>query len=269
VVGTYRADELASAERVRRLADTVGRSGAAVALDLGPLAPAELAALIEARAGPAAPALADVIVARSEGNPFFAEELLAAAGEEDGELPRGLRDLLLRRVVRLDRRTKGLLRLASTAGRDVGYPLLRAAARLPEGDVRDSLRSAVETASCSGTTRRGAFASATRCSPRRSTRRCSRASARRCTRLAEELARGEPPATAAQLAPHWAAAGRSREALAASVEAARAAQAVFGLAEALAHLERAVRCGPTWRTRPSSWGWTSPSSAPGRPSSPS
>jgi hypothetical protein len=268
---------------VRRLADTVGRSGAAVALDLGPLAPAELAALIEARAGPAAPALADVIVARSEGNPFFAEELLAAAGEEDGELPRGLRDLLLRRVARLDRRTKGLLRLASTAGRDVGYPLLRAAARLPEGDVRDSLRSAVETASCSGTTRRGAFASATRCSPRRSTRRCSRASARRCTRVSPRSSRAASharprrprragraaPATAAQLAPHWAAAGRSREALAASVEAARAAQAVFGLAEALAHLERAVRCGPTWRTRPSSWGWTSPSSAPGRPSSPS
>ena len=35
------------------------------------------------------------IVARSEGNPFFAEELLAAAGDQGGELPRGLRDLLL------------------------------------------------------------------------------------------------------------------------------------------------------------------------------
>ena len=40
--------------------------------------------------------------------------------------------------------------------------------------------------------------------------------------------------------PHWAAAGRSTEALAASVEAARQAEAVFGLAEALAHLERAL-----------------------------
>ena len=58
-------------------------------------------------------------------------------------------------------------------------------------------------------------------------------------RLAEELARSGAAAPA-ELAPHWAAAGRSAEALAASVEAARQAEAVFGLAEALAHLERAL-----------------------------
>ena len=51
LVATYRADEVASAERVRRLADGVGRSGAALVLELGPLAPDELAALLEARAG--------------------------------------------------------------------------------------------------------------------------------------------------------------------------------------------------------------------------
>ncbi len=58
-------------------------------------------------------------------------------------------------------------------------------------------------------------------------------------RLADELARSDA-ATPAELAPHWAAAGRTREALDASVEAAREAEAVFGLAEALAHLERAL-----------------------------
>jgi DNA-binding NarL/FixJ family response regulator/tetratricopeptide (TPR) repeat protein len=57
-------------------------------------------------------------------------------------------------------------------------------------------------------------------------------------RLAEELARGA--AAPAELAPHWAAAGRSVEALVASFEAARQAEAVFGLAEALAHVERAL-----------------------------
>ena len=43
------------------------------------------------RLGPAtsaSPALTAAIVARSEGNPFFAEELLAAAGDECDELPR-------------------------------------------------------------------------------------------------------------------------------------------------------------------------------------
>ena len=57
-------------------------------------------------------------------------------------------------------------------------------------------------------------------------------------RLADKLAGAG--ATAAELAPHWAAAGRATEALSASVEAAREAEAAFGLAEALAHLERAL-----------------------------
>src|SRR5262245_57138147 len=94
LLATYRADELASAERMRRLADGVRRSGSAHLLELGPLGREEVAALLEARAG-AAPttALTQVIVARSEGNPFFAEELLAAAGDGDVELPRGLREL--------------------------------------------------------------------------------------------------------------------------------------------------------------------------------
>jgi len=59
-------------------------------------------------------------------------------------------------------------------------------------------------------------------------------------RLADELARAGANVAAAELAPHWAAAGRSTEALVASVEAAREAEAVFGMAEALAHLERAL-----------------------------
>ena len=100
LVATYRADEPGSGDRVRRVADGVERSGAALMLELGPLAPVELTALIEARAGPMPAAVADAIVARADGNPFFAEELLAAADDERGELPRGLRDLLLRRVAR-------------------------------------------------------------------------------------------------------------------------------------------------------------------------
>jgi predicted ATPase len=86
----------------------------------------------------------DAIVARCEGNPFFAEELLAAAREGSGALPRGLRDLLLQRTARLDPAAQGLLRLAAAAGRDVGYPLLRAVAALPEPQMRESLRQAVE-----------------------------------------------------------------------------------------------------------------------------
>ena len=50
LLATYRADELASAERMRRLADGVRRSGSALLLELGPLAPEELTALLAAHA---------------------------------------------------------------------------------------------------------------------------------------------------------------------------------------------------------------------------
>jgi DNA-binding CsgD family transcriptional regulator len=241
LLATYRADELASAERVRRLADGVRRSGSALLVELGPLEHEELTALVAARAGAPPPAaLTDAIVARSEGNPFFAEELLAAAGDRSGALPRGLRDLLLQRTARLDPATQGLLRLAAAAGRDVGYPLLRAVAAAPEQDVREWLRQAVEhgllvadQATGSFRFRHALLAEAVYATILPGEREELHA------RLAQELARSAA-AAAAELAPHWAAAGRSVEALVASVEAARQAESVFGLAEALTHLERAL-----------------------------
>jgi DNA-binding CsgD family transcriptional regulator/tetratricopeptide (TPR) repeat protein len=242
---TYRADEPSSAERVRRLGDGVRRSGSALVLELGPLAHEELAALLVAHTDDPLPAaLINAIVARSEGNPFFAEELLAAAGDQSGELPRGLRDLLLQRVSRLDPPTQSLLRLAAAAGRDVGYPLLRAVAALPDSEVRESLRRAVEhgvlvseQATGSFRFRHALLAEAIYATVLPGEREELHA------RLAQELAHSGA-ASPAELAPHWAAAGRSSEALAASVDAARHAEAVFGLAEAHAHLERALALWP-------------------------
>ncbi len=241
LLATYRADDPSSAERMLRMAEGVKRSGSALLLDLRPLRDEELAAMLVAQAeAPFPPALTDAIIARSEGNPFFAEELLAAAGDLNGQLPPGLRNLLLRRMHKLDRPTQGMLRLAAAAGRDVGYPLLRATAQLPEREVRESLRQAIEHG----------LLVAEQPSDNFRFRHALLAEAIYGTilpgereelhvRLAEELARGHaaPPA---ELARHWAVAGRARESLVASVEAADEAEAMFGLAEALAHLERAL-----------------------------
>jgi DNA-binding CsgD family transcriptional regulator/tetratricopeptide (TPR) repeat protein len=240
LLATYRADDPASAERMLRLVDGVRRSGSALLLELGPLGHDELTALLTAHAGAAPPAsLANAIAARSEGNPFFAEELLAAA-DEDGKLPRRLRDLLLQRVAGLDRPAQSLLRVAAAAGRDVEYPLLCAVGELPERDVREALRQAVEHGVLVSEPetrifrfRHALLAEAIYATILPGEREELHA------RLAEELALSGA-AAAAELAPHWAAAGRTREALAASVEAGRKAEAVFGLAEAYAHLERAL-----------------------------
>ena len=241
LLATYRADELSSAERMLRLADGVRRSGSALVLELGPLEHDELTALVAAHLDASLPAaVANTIAARSEGNPFFAEELLAAANDDRGELPRSLRDLLLQRVTRLDRSTQNLLRLAAAAGRDVGYPLLSAVAALPEPEVRESLRRAVEHGvlvaepeTSSFRFRHALLAEAIYGTILPGEREELHA------RLADELARSDA-ATPAELAPHWAAAGRNTEAFAASVDAARQAEVVFGLAEARAHLERAL-----------------------------
>jgi DNA-binding NarL/FixJ family response regulator len=239
LLATYRADEPSSADRIRRFAAGVRRSGAALVLELGPLDPGEMAALL----GDAPPAVRQEIAARSEGNPFFAEELLAAAGSAgSGALPPGLRDVLLQRVARLDGVTQGVLRLAAAAGRDVDYPLLRATSLLPEGELRASLRAAVDHGVLVAEQSTGRFrfrhallAEAVYATVLPGEREELHA------RLAHAL---EASATPAELAPHWATAGRRAEALVASVEAARQAQTVWALGESHAHLERALALWP-------------------------
>jgi DNA-binding CsgD family transcriptional regulator/tetratricopeptide (TPR) repeat protein len=238
LLGTYRADEPAWGEGVRRLADGVRRSGSGSVLELAPLQDEELEVLVAAHSESPLPAeLTRTIVSRSEGNPFFAEELLALG--RSGEVPRALRDLLLRRVERLDPPAQNLIRIAAAAGRDVAYSLLAAVAALPERDVRESLRRGVEHGVLVADQMTGTFrfrhallAEAIYATILPGEREELHAA------LAEELARNG--AAAAELAPHWAAARHSAEALLASVEAARQSEAVFGLAEALAHVERAL-----------------------------
>src|SRR5262249_47490327 len=125
-------------ERMRRVADGVRRSGRGLVLELGPLGPDDMKDLVV----DASPALGDAIIARSEGNPFFAEELLVAAGSPG--IPHSLPPPLLRRVSGLDGATQSALRVAAAAGREVAYPLLRATASLPEPELREALRAAVE-----------------------------------------------------------------------------------------------------------------------------
>jgi tetratricopeptide (TPR) repeat protein len=220
------------------------RARAATVLELGPLADDEMALLVARLAGGEATELAAAVRARAEGNPLFAEELLAA-GLEGERLPRALHDLLLRRAAHLDAETRLVLRVAAAAGRDVPYPLLAAVVHLPEPRLLAALQQAVEHGVLVPDQPAGAYRF----------RHALLAEAVYATllpgereavhgRLARALAEAGGPdaarAAAGELAQHWAAAGRPVEALAASVRAARDAAAVAGQAEALRHLERAL-----------------------------
>ena len=94
LVVTYRNDEPGQQQLGPYLAE-LDRGGRVERLELARLDQAETGAQLVGILG-AAPAaeLVDAVFARSEGNPFFTEELLAVVRAGSGELPATLRDLL-------------------------------------------------------------------------------------------------------------------------------------------------------------------------------
>src|SRR6266542_729496 len=126
LVLTYRSDELHRRHPLRPFLAELDRGGRAERLELGRLGRRELAELLAGILDePVAPALVGEILARSEGNPFFAEELLAAH-LEGTRLPSVLRDLVLARVEALSEMAQRVLQVAAVAGTRVDHELLAA-----------------------------------------------------------------------------------------------------------------------------------------------
>ncbi len=143
VVATYRSDELHRRHPLRPLLAELERGPRARRIELDPLSRDELAAQLADILGAAPdPALVDRLHARSEGNPLFCEELLAAGLDGRGELPPTLRDALMVRVEALGEPTQELLRLLAVGGR-MDHALLAAASGLDARTLRDALRDAV------------------------------------------------------------------------------------------------------------------------------
>jgi DNA-binding CsgD family transcriptional regulator/tetratricopeptide (TPR) repeat protein len=247
VVATYRTSP--PGVDLPRLVVELVRAGTATLLELAPLGERELTQLLNETSGESLePPLAASICARSEGNPFFAEELLAAARDGDESVPPVLRDVLLERFDLLGGEARAVLRVAAASSRDIPYQLLAAIVPYDGPDLVRVLREAVEGGLLVADARAGTFRF----------RHALLAETVYETVLPGEreeiharLARAlvDDPAAAAstisgELAHHWAAAGRNAEALRASVAAARAAEAVAGRAEALRHLERVLELWP-------------------------
>src|SRR5215211_1763197 len=143
LVLTFRSDELHRRRPLRPFLAELDRSGRAERLELDRLGRRELAELLAAiLEEPAAPALVAEILGRSEGNPFFAEELLAA--HLDGtRLPSALRDVVLARVEALSEPTQRVLEVAAVAGSRVDHELLAAVVEQETDELVGLLREAV------------------------------------------------------------------------------------------------------------------------------
>ena len=203
------------------------------------------------RLAPPAPcraALAKMIAARSEGNPFFAEELLAAASDAGGELPAACATCCCG-VTRLDRRTQALLRVAAAAD-ETSIPAALPGGGAAERDVRESLRRSVEHGVLVADPASGSFHFRRALLAEVNYATISAASAR--------AARGSPSSSRAAQPRHRRSTASHRRRRGALQRRSPprskrpAAEEAFGLAEALAHLERAL----SWhhvRGRPSCW----------------
>ena len=229
----------------------LNRGGRAERLELGRLGGRELAELVAGILGEApAPRLDREILARSEGNPFFAEELLAAR-REGTRLPPALRDLLLARVDALPEPAQRVLAAAAVVGSRVDHELLAAATGLDEGQLVPLLREAVarhllavDEASGGYVFRHALVQEAVYGELLPAQRGPLHAAYARALdrRIAHRDADGGGGTAVelAQLAYHWHAAGDLGQALPAFVRAGRAAELAAAPAEALEHYQRAL-----------------------------
>ncbi|MFC7386232.1 helix-turn-helix transcriptional regulator [Sphaerisporangium rhizosphaerae] len=134
LLGTYRTDDLHRRHPLRPLLAELQRLPSVTAVRLGPLDADALSDHLVALGGADARAIGDIIT-RAEGNPFYAEELLAAEG-----LPYNVANLLLARVERLSEPAQSVLRAAAVAGRRIDHDLLQKVSGLQDIELEEAIR---------------------------------------------------------------------------------------------------------------------------------
>ena len=145
LVMTFRADELHRRHPLLPWLAELERTGRVERLELPRLDLAMTRELVATIRG-TAPTPDEVarIHERSDGNPFFVEELLMAGSEDgSGRLPPTLRGVLLARIASLPESAQAVVGVAAVAGRSVDHALLAAVDGRDETSLLDALRTAV------------------------------------------------------------------------------------------------------------------------------
>ena len=148
VLGAFRSDELPRDHPIRRLRSELRRAGRLRQVTVEPLEAEATAALLERTLGAAGPSLRRAVFDRTDGVPFFVNELgsaLAASGRleagpsglellegEDVPLPDSVRDAVLLRAAGLSDDARVAVLTAAVAGQTFDPELVTAVAGLPE-----------------------------------------------------------------------------------------------------------------------------------------
>jgi DNA-binding CsgD family transcriptional regulator/tetratricopeptide (TPR) repeat protein len=251
VVATCRGDEAPLEARVAGWLARVRASADVEEIRLDPLSRPEVARQVTALAGGPVPAgVVDELYARAEGNPFFTEQLVAAALEGGAggglgvpaRLPGRLAALLAARAGRCAGDARAVLAGLAVAGRPLSEDQLSAVTGLGAETVRGGLRELAAARLLADDTIGGGHR------PRHAL-------------LAEAVAGGLLPGEraalhestaralavvgdrtlAGEIAGHWQAAGIPAQEAPARIAAAEAAEWVYGYAEAAVHWRRVIQ----------------------------
>ncbi|HSR85232.1 MAG TPA: AAA family ATPase [Streptosporangiaceae bacterium] len=140
---SYRTDDMHRAHPLRPVVGELLRLPSVTAIEVGPLEPEPMSLhLTSLAAGRQDAAAIHRVIERAEGNPYFAEELLASSSAGN-DLPTGLADLLVARTVDLSPAAQEVLRVAAVTGRRIDDELVMSATELPPTDYDAAVREAV------------------------------------------------------------------------------------------------------------------------------
>jgi DNA-binding SARP family transcriptional activator len=255
VLGTYRPVEVGDEHPLAEALAELRRARMLQRLALSGLGEAEVAEMITGRTGQQPPrGFVRRVAERSEGNPFFIEELLHDVGAESdwdvaaGGVPDSVRDLLLRRLRGLGDDCRQALSVAAVAGREFELDVLERVLQHPRDRLIDLIEEAidadvlVEPAQSVG---RLSFSHAlfreTIYEQLSATRKA--AIHGRIAAAIEEAPTDRPNERAGTLAYHYRAAGELRKAFDYHRQAATAAERVHAQETALENLQGAIVAG--------------------------
>jgi DNA-binding SARP family transcriptional activator/tetratricopeptide (TPR) repeat protein len=151
VVTTHRGPEVGPDHALSRALGDLRRDHLLTEVDLGGIDGRASRALIQLLAGPVEDDVVLAVHRRTEGNPFFIEEIVSHAldtgdwGLGEGRVPKGIRDLIERRLNLLPGDDRQVLAAAAVLGRDFDVELLAAMSGADEDRVLDAVERAARS----------------------------------------------------------------------------------------------------------------------------
>lgn len=143
---SYRTEDVTRGHPVRTFLSEAERDRWVERRELGRLTRSQVRKLAKSLIVDEAPSesVFDTVFRRSDGVPFFVEELVGIDGcRDEGEVPDTLRELLLARYERLSESAQELLRLVATGGVRISHALLAAVYDGPADELDTAARESV------------------------------------------------------------------------------------------------------------------------------